>query len=45
MELWDSLNWFFFHLLVVGYVEDEKTGRSFALLRGISWKIYIEVCV
>lgn len=29
--------------MFLGYVEDDKTGTSFALLREIKWKIYIEV--
>ena len=39
----DALGWFFFHLLFLGYIEDDKSGNSFALLREIKWHIYIEV--
>ena len=39
----DALGWFFFHLLFLGYIEDYKSGNSFALLKEIKWHIYIEV--
>jgi len=39
------LAWFFFKLLVFGYVEDLKTGIAFRLPGGLSWKIFVEVCL
>ena len=37
------INWFFFDLLILGYVEDCKSGLSFRMPRGLTWLVYIEV--
>ena len=42
-ELMDTIGWFFFNFLVLGYVEDPSTGASFRLPGGQEWAIYIEV--
>ena len=42
-ELLDTIGWFFYHLLVLGYVEDQATGTSFRFPGGQEWAIYIEV--
>ena len=39
----DSISWFFFDLLVLGYVEDRNSGLSFRLPGDLSWTIYVEV--
>ena len=39
----DTLAWFFFKLLVFGYVEDLGTGIAFQLPGGLHWKICVEV--
>lgn len=39
----DSISWFFFDLLVLGYVEDRDSGLSFRLPGDLSWTIYVEV--
>ena len=44
-ELIDTIGWFFFDLFVLGYVEDPLTGVSFRFPGGMSWAVYIEVCV
>jgi len=41
----ETISWFFFDLLFLGYVEDSHSGESFQLPGGLSWSIYIEVCV
>ena len=41
--LLDTIGWFFYHLLVLGYVEDPVTGTSYRLPGGQDWVIYIEV--
>ena len=41
--LFETVGWFFFDLLLLGYVEDTVTGKSFYLPRGLSWSIFIEV--
>ena len=43
MELLDTIGWFFYHLLVLGYVEDPATGTSYRLPGGQNWTIYVEV--
>ena len=40
----DKVGWFFFQLLVTGYVEDIESGECFQLPVGLEWKIYVEVC-
>ena len=42
-ELMKVISWFFFDLLLLGYVEDKSTGLSFRLPRGLEWAIYVEV--
>lgn len=39
----DTINWFFFDLFILGYVEDPLTGTSFRYPGGLEWAIYIEV--
>ena len=39
----DTVNWFLFELLVLGYVEDPTSGASFRLPGGLCWAVYIEV--
>ena len=40
----EVIGWFFFDLLMLGYVEDSDTGLSFCIPRGLAWAIYVEVC-
>ena len=40
----EMIGWFFFDLLMLGYVEDSDTGLSFCIPRGRAWTIYVEVC-
>lgn len=42
-ELMEEISWFFVHLIMLGYVEDPKTGLSFRLPGGLRWKLFIEV--
>ena len=42
-KLMDNISWFFFDLLVLGYVEDPVTGLSFKIPGGLQWSIFIEV--
>ena len=42
-NLMNTLAWFFFKLLVFGYVEDLETGVAFRLPGGLSWRIFVEV--
>lgn len=42
-KLMDTVNWFFFDLLILGYVEDPATGSSFRLPGGLCWAIFVEV--
>jgi len=44
-KLMNTLAWFFFKLLVFGYVEDLETGLAFRLPGGLKWRIYIEVMI
>ena len=39
----NTVNWFLFELLVLGYVEDPTSGASFRLPGGLVWAVYIEV--
>ena len=41
--LMKSISWFFFNLLILGYVEDRKSGLSFKMPSGLMWSIFIEV--
>ncbi len=38
-----NVRWFFFELLILGYVEDSATGLSFHYPAGLSWALYTEV--
>ena len=40
----DKIGWFFFQLLVLGSVEDFKSGCAFQLHKNAKWEVYIEVC-
>ena len=42
-ELMNKVGWFFFDLLVLGYVEDPSSGKSFHFPANHSWKLFIEV--
>ena len=42
-ELMSKVGWFFFDLLVLGYVEDPSSGKSFHFPANHSWKLFIEV--
>ena len=42
-ELMEIVGWFFFDILMLGYVEDFTTGISFCFPKGLHWKVYIEV--
>ena len=42
-QLMETIGWFFFDLLILGYVEDLATGKSFRIPGGLKWAIYIEV--
>ena len=42
-RLIEAIGWFFFDLLILGYVEDRNTGLSFRLPGGLDWVIYVEV--
>ena len=41
----EVIGWFFFDLLILGYVEDPATGKSFRIPGGLEWAIYVEVNV
>ena len=41
----EDIGWFFFDLLILGYVEDPATGKSFRMPGGLQWAIYIEACL
>ena len=43
-HLMNEIGWFFFDLLILGYVEDPITGKSFRFPVGLDWTIYVEVC-
>ena len=41
--LMKNLSWFFFNLLILGYVEDEKSGLSFRIpAKELMWSLFIE---
>lgn len=42
-SLMEIIGWFFFDFLLLGYVEDPDTGRSFRLPGGLGWLIFVEV--
>ena len=42
-DLMEVIGWFFFDLLILGYVEDPTTGRSFRIPGSLAWAIFIEV--
>ena len=44
-QLMEMIGWFFFDLLMLGYVEDSDTGLSFCIPGGLAWAVYVEVCV
>ena len=39
------INWFFFSMLISGYVEDYQTGESFSLNQFKELQIYVEVII
>jgi hypothetical protein len=39
----EGVRWFFFSLLILGYVEEANCGMSFQFPTGLSWRIYVEV--
>jgi len=42
-ELMDDIAWFLFELLVLGYVYDPATAKSFHIPAGCGWEAYVEV--
>ena len=42
VQLIETIGWFFFHLFILGYVEDPLTGNSFRFPGGMQWAVYIE---
>ena len=42
-QLREDIGWFFFDLLILGYVEDNDSGLSFHLPGKMGWRIYVEV--
>ena len=42
-HLMETISWFFFDLLILGYVEDPATGASFRFPGGLEWALYVEV--
>ena len=40
----ERINWFFFDLFILGYVEDVNSGESFHFTP-CKWSIYVEVIV
>ena len=42
-ELMSSICWFFFHILILGYVYDGASGKGFYMPVGLNWQIYVEV--
>lgn len=42
-ELLNIISWFFFDLILLGYVEDPLTRLSVSIPAGVDWKIYVEV--
>ena len=43
-KLSSQISWFFFSLLIVGYVEEYCSGLSYRLPGGLMWSIFVEVC-
>ena len=43
--LMNQINWFFFNLFILGYVEDTCSGASFRLPSDSDWSVYVEVCM
>ena len=41
-NLMQDIGWFFFDLLILGYIEDSTTGKSFQV-PDLSWEMYVEV--
>ena len=42
-QLMEVIAWFFFNLLMLGYVEDSDTGLSFRIPGDMAWAVYVEV--
>ena len=42
-QLIEVIRWFFFDLLILGYVEDKDTGLSIHLPGSLGWLVYVEV--
>ena len=42
-KLMDTIGWFFYHFLVLGYIEDPATGTSYRFPGEQEWDVYIEV--
>ena len=42
-QLMEVIGWFFYDLLMLGYVEDSDTGQSFRIPGERAWAIYVEV--
>ncbi len=42
-SLMQDIGWFFFDLLILGYIEDPATGKSFQVPGDLSWEMYVEV--
>ncbi|KAI6653727.1 hypothetical protein LOD99_3231 [Oopsacas minuta] len=42
-ELMSSICWFFFYILILGYVYDEASGKGFYMPVGLNWQVYVEV--
>ena len=43
--LLETVGWFFFNLLLLGYVEDRTSGASFCIPSGLEWSVYAEVSI
>ena len=43
--LLQMIEWFFFDLLILGYVEDRNSGMSFHLPVNLQWTVYVEVSI
>ena len=42
-HLLEVINWFMFDLLILGYLEDPRSGLSFTLQLWLNWTFYIEI--
>jgi len=42
-SLLETIGWFFFNLLLLGYIEDKTSGASFHIPAGLEWSVYAEV--